>query len=135
MPISPDQPTILIVDDDALHLKLYSWVLERNGYKSAAALVRSTSVDLPAGDGVDLVLLDYRLSSSLTSLDVFYLLRNRFPSVPVVLLSDMQWMPDDMRGHADAFVNKGDPQLLLETISSVLSKSITARISPGRKLP
>ena len=121
-PISADQPTILIVDDDALHLKLYTWVLERNGYKCAVAQVKSTSVDLPPGGTVNLVLLDYRLSSSLTSMDVFYLLQNRFPSVPVVLLSDMQWMPDDMRGHAAAFVNKGDPQLLLDTVSSVLQE-------------
>jgi DNA-binding NtrC family response regulator len=118
------QTTILIVDDDQLHLTLYTWILQGHGYKCKSALVRSTSVDWPADDNIDLVLLDYLLSSSLTAMDVLLLLKSKFPSVPIVLLSEMQWMPDDMRGHAVAFVNKGDPKLLVDTIDGIIqSKS------------
>ena len=120
MPISREDVTILIVDDDPLHLKLYSWILQRKGYKCATALVQSSSVDLPEDDPVHLVLLDYRLKSALTAADVVSQIREKFASVPIVVLSDMQWMPDDMRGKAVAFVNKGDPKLLLQTISEVL---------------
>lgn len=119
----PDQETtVLIVDDDQLHLTLYTWILQSHGYKCKSALVRSTSVDLPADNdnNIDLVLLDYRLSSSLSAKDVLLLLKNRFASVPIVLLSEMQWMPDDMRGHAIAFVNKGDPKRLVETIDGII---------------
>ena len=120
MPISREDLTILIVDDDPLHLKLYSWILQRKGYQCATALVQSSSVDLPQDGPVNLVLLDYRLKSTLTTLDVVNQIRDKFASVPIVILSDMQWMPDDMRGEAVAFVNKGDPKLLLQTISDVL---------------
>lgn len=114
------EPTILIVDDDRLHLTLYTWILQGQGYKCKTALVKSTSVDWPADTAVDLVLLDYRLSSSLSAADVVTQLKSTFASVPIVVLSEMQWMPDDMRGHAKAFVNKGDPKKLLETIAAVL---------------
>jgi DNA-binding response OmpR family regulator len=112
--------TILIVDDDPLHLTLYSWILQRQGYKCRTAQVKSTSVDLPSDAAIDLVLLDYRLSSSLTPLEVIQQLKAAFAATPIVVLSEMQWMPDDMRGHAAAFINKGDPARLIETIASVL---------------
>ncbi len=118
MPVQ--EPTILIVDDDRLHLKLYTWILQAEGYKCESALVQSTSVDLPSEAAIDLVLLDYRLSSSLTPVDVIQQLRQQFPAAPVVILSEMQWMPDDVKNHAHAFVNKGDPKGLVETINGIL---------------
>ena len=120
MPVPSKDATVLIVDDDTLHLTLYTWILQRDGYKCATALVKGTSVDLPSDAAVDLVLLDYRLNSSLTALDVVHRLRSTFASVPIVILSDRQWMPDDVREHAVAFVSKGEPQMLLTTIAAVL---------------
>ncbi len=112
--------TILIVDDDQLHLTLYTWILQGQGFKCKTAQVKSTSVDLPSDSAIDLVLLDYRLSSSLTAVDVARQLKTAFPSVPIVILSEMQWMPDEMKGHAQAFINKGDPKLLVETIRGII---------------
>ncbi len=120
------EATILIIDDDELHLTLYTWILQGQGYKCLTALVKSTSVDLPLPqnedeDGaIDLVLLDYRLSSSLSAVDVVLLVKKAFASVPIVVLSEMQWMPDDMREHAIGFVHKGDPNRLVETIGRIL---------------
>jgi DNA-binding NtrC family response regulator len=118
MPVQ--ETTILIVDDDQLHLTLYTWILQGEGYQCKTALVKSTSVDLPSDAAVDLVLLDYRLSSSLSPLDVIEQLKGAFPSVPIVILSEMQWMPDDMKNHVQAFINKGDPKRLVETINSIV---------------
>ena len=112
--------TILIIDDDELHLTLYTWILQGQGYKCETALVRSTSVDLPENVSIDLVLLDYRLSSSLTAVDVVKQVKTAFSSVPVVVLSELQWMPDDMKDHAIAFINKGDPKRLVETINNLV---------------
>jgi DNA-binding NtrC family response regulator len=114
------ETTILIVDDDQLHLKLYTWILQAEGYQCESALVRSTSVNLPSAAAIDLVLLDYRLSSSLTPMDVIEQLKRTFPSAPIVILSEMQWMPDDMKNHAQAFINKGDPKKLVETINGIV---------------
>ncbi len=117
------EATILIIDDDELHLTLYTWILQGQGYKCQTALVKSTSVDLPESGAIDLVLLDYRLSSSLTAVDVVLLVKQAFASVPVVVLSEMQWMPDDMRPHAIDFIHKGDPKRLVDTIGSILDPS------------
>lgn len=114
------ETTILIVDDDQLHLTLYTWILQGEGYKCKTALVKSTSVDLPSDAAIDLVLLDYRLSSSLTPLDVIEQLKRAFPGVPIVILSEMQWVPDDVKDHVLAFINKGDPKRLVETINGIL---------------
>lgn len=114
--------TILIVDDDALHLQLYAWILQRKGHKSILAQVKSESVDLPPNGDVDLVLLDYRFNSSLSAVDVYDQIKGRFPSAPVVVLSDRQWMPDEMKGKAEAFVSKGDPNVLLDTVAAILDR-------------
>lgn len=66
------------------------------------------------------MLLDYRLSSSLTAMDVVQKVKSVFASVPVVILSELQWMPDDMKDHAIAFINKGDPKRLVETINNIV---------------
>ena len=54
--------TILIIDDDPPHLKIYSWILQSKSYKCKSALVNSTSLELRADAAIDLVLLDYRLN-------------------------------------------------------------------------
>ena len=112
--------TVLIVDDDPLHLMIYRWILQREGCHCKSALVGSTSVELPVSEVIDLVLLDYRLSSSLTATDVAKQVKSAFPEVPIVVLSELPWMPDDIRAYADAFANKGEPKRLLETIVGVL---------------
>lgn len=119
--MSAQDTTVLIIDDDSLHLTIYTWILGREGYKCRTSLVKSSSVELPVNDTVDLVLLDYRLSSSLTAIDVAEQVKSAFPSAPIVVLSELQWMPEDIRAYASAFVNKGDPHLLLQTITSVLA--------------
>lgn len=112
--------TVLIVDDDPLHLTIYTWILQREGYDCKRALVGSTSVDLPVNEPIDAVLLDYRLNSSLTAVNVAEQVKNEFPSVPIVVLSELPWMPDDIRAYASGFVNKGEPKRLLEAIAGVL---------------
>lgn len=131
--MSTVQPTVLIVDDDPLHLKLYSWILEGKGYKCATALVKSTSVELPTDIAVDLILLDYRLSSSLTPVDVAKQLKLAFASAPLIVLSEVQWMPDEMRDYAINFVNKGDPQVLVERIEQALQGRSPGNNDPRKK--
>ena len=77
-------PTILLIDDDPSQLKLYTWILERGSFAVVQALVGSTSVDLPdpANVSVDVVPLDYRLSSQLTPADIADLVRAKFPNAP-----------------------------------------------------
>jgi DNA-binding NtrC family response regulator len=114
--------SVLIIDDDSLHLTIYTWILAREGYQCRTALVGSTSVKLPVDEAIDLVLLDYRLNSSLKAVEVAEQVKNAFPSAPIVVLSELPWMPHDIATHAAAFVNKGEPKRLIETIAGVLHR-------------
>lgn len=116
----PSEITILIVDDDELHLRIYRWILERESYRCRTALVGNTSVEFPGDEAVDLVLLDYRLQSSLTAVDLAKELKSRFPNAPIVVLSELTWIPEDIRPYAAGFVHKGEPKLLVETIGDLL---------------
>jgi DNA-binding NtrC family response regulator len=114
-------PRVLIIDDEVAHLKLYSWILEREGFLTATALVERHGVDLPAKEEqFDLTLLDYRLQVGIKAVDVVQKLRDRWPGMRVVILSDMMWLPEDMTAHADGFIRKGEPQLLIEKLTEMI---------------
>jgi len=112
--------TVLIVDDDPSHLKLYSWVIERAGFRPLTVLVDSDAVEWPAVEHFDLAVLDYRLGPQTSAVEVAKRLQAAYPGVPIVVLSDMMWMPDDIAPYASGFVRKGEPELLLQTIASSL---------------
>jgi len=48
-------------------------------------------------------------------------IERRYPNVPIVILSDMFDMPDDIAPYARKFVRKGEPETLIATISSLLA--------------
>jgi DNA-binding NtrC family response regulator len=112
--------TVLIVDDDPSHLKIYSWIIERGGYRTVPILAWPQPLAIPQAEAVDLVLLDYRLGESLSAPDVAEQIRSTFPAAPILVLSDLMHMPEDMKDHATAFVRKGNPEQLLQTVDSFL---------------
>lgn len=114
--------TVLIVDDDPSHLKLYSWVLQRGGFHPVTALVEGGDVELPEHAGIAAAVLDYRLGPLLTATDVARRLRIVSPSMPIVVLSDLPWIPEDVAPYASGFVRKGEPQQLIEMVGSVLGE-------------
>jgi len=113
-------PTILIVDDDPSHLKIYSWVIERGGFRPRTVLVQQDQLNLPKAENIDLAVLDYRLGVGLSAVDVAKRLRELYPHMPILILSDLFGMPEDMAPFASGFVRKGEPQQLLDTIVSTL---------------
>ena len=114
------KPKVLIIDDDASHLKLYAWVLERGGYVPVTALVDGQSLQLPAGDSIHAAVVDYSLGGKIGAVEVIERIKTAFPAAPVIVLSDMFWMPDDVAPFAAAFVRKGEPEVLINTIAAVL---------------
>ena len=114
--------SVLIVDDDPSHLKIYSWIIERGGYRAVPLLAWPQPLAIPTGEQIDLVLLDYRLGENLSAPDVAEQVRAAFPGAPILLLSDMMYMPEDMEKHATAFVRKGNPEQLLITVDSYLKR-------------
>ncbi|MGB7553017.1 MAG: response regulator [Candidatus Korobacteraceae bacterium] len=114
------RPTVLIIDDDAAHLKIYTWIVERGGFRAVAILVRRDVLDLPETEHLDVAVLDYRLGIGLSAVDVARRVREIYPATPILVLSDLYGMPDDIEAYASGFVRKGEPQQLLDTISETI---------------
>ena len=118
----PTHPTALILDDDPSHLKIYSWIVERAGFNALPVQVRSSSVEFPVDATIDVVIMDYRYSSSLTAADILDKVKQAYPNAPVVVLSELFDMPLDMASKAAAFVRKGDPQRLVDKLGEMRAK-------------
>jgi DNA-binding NtrC family response regulator len=120
-----NRPIVLLIDDDPSHLKLYGWIVERASFAVRKALVRRESVDLPHPEStrVDVVLMDYRLNSELKARDVAHQVQAAFPVAPIIVLSELPFMPEDARSFAHYFVTKGEPEKLLEMLREVVSAS------------
>lgn len=116
------KPSVLIIDDDPTHLRIYGWIIAAAGYEARPALVTATRIELPDSQ-VDLILMDYRLSDQITAVEAAQITRERYPGVPVVVLSDLYDLPADIAPYAQAFVRKGDPAKLVETLASFLAPS------------
>ena len=114
---------ILIVDDDPVHLKLYSWIVNRGGYEAIGALVRTAGLELPTTTTVDLALMDYNYGGLVTATSVAAQIRAAFLGAPILVLSDQPYMPPDIAPIAAGFVRKGDPELLLSTIANLMQKA------------
>ena len=113
--------SILVVDDDPVHLRIYGWIMNAAGFRAVTAQVLSNEVCFPEGDHFDVVVLDYRLTGTLTAVDAARQIEKKYPNVPIVILSDMFEMPDDILPYARKFVRKGEPEKLIATISDLLA--------------
>ena len=124
-----DRPCILIVDDDPEHLRIYGWIMKAAGLEPVAAQVTLDGVQLPAEGSFAVIVMDYRLTGSLTAVEAAQLIRRRFPEPPIIVLSDVFGMPADTAPYACCFVRKGEPQKLIHTIRGLLADAPTGPAS------
>lgn len=110
-------PKVLILDDDPMHLEIYGLLMKQAGYEALPMLVRFTGTEIPCDQCLGLVLLDYRLNSVKTSPDFAREIRALYPTVPIIVLSDLWTLPPDIAPFVSGFVRKGEPAKLLETIA------------------
>lgn len=108
----------MMVDDDPSHLQLYSWIIERGGFAVHGVLAANTLARTPLVAS-DLTVLDYRLGP-LRAIDVAHRVLELSPGKPIVLLSDVQWLPDEFVPLDVRFIRKGEPQQLIDTIAELL---------------
>jgi CheY-like chemotaxis protein len=111
--------SILILDDDPAHLRIYGWIVEAAGYRPLPRLVSATGIELGT-ERPSLVLLDYHLAGNMTARDAATRIRAEMPGVPIFVLSDLLMMPDDVRPLVDGFVRKGDPGKLVHVLKETL---------------
>jgi DNA-binding response OmpR family regulator len=110
-------PKVLILDDDPMHLEIYGLLIKQAGYEALPTLVRFVGTEIPCGECIGLVLLDYRLNSAKTSPEFASEIRALYPAVPIIVLSDLWSLPADIAPFVNGFVRKGEPAKLLETVT------------------
>lgn len=113
--------TVLIVDDDPVHLKIYTWIIEAAGYRALPAQVQYAGVDLPQ-ESADVVLLDYNFAGQATAVEVAKEIKSQMPGVPILVLSEALMLPEDIAPLVHGFVRKGDPAKLVEALHHRLSR-------------
>jgi DNA-binding NtrC family response regulator len=116
--------TVLIVDDDPLHLQLYGMILERGGFTGLPVLVSYAGMDFPDGVPVHAALVDYRLGPTLSAYDAVQQVKERYPSAPILILSDMYDAPADTAPLVQGFVRKGNPEKLLLAIQELIEQRL-----------
>ena len=117
--------TVLIIDDDPTHLRIYGWIIGAAGYEALPALVTAGEIRFPE-EPVDLVVMDYRLSGQITAVSAAQETRRRYPGAPIIVLSDMYDLPADIAPYAQAFVRKGEPAKLVETLAA-MPRAVSSR--------
>ncbi|MGA8532446.1 MAG: hypothetical protein WB622_22165 [Acidobacteriaceae bacterium] len=117
---------VLIIDDDPTHLRIYGWIIGAAGYEAMPALVRGDRIDFPEGQA-DVVVMDYRLSGQLTAVQAAQETQSRYPQAPIIVLSDMYDLPADIAPYAQAFVRKGEPAKLVETLATLTAGTGSVR--------
>lgn len=122
--------TILCVDDDQTGLALRKMMLEGEGYRVFVANSGKEGLAILQDRSIDAVILDYRMPS-MNGDEVAMRIRERWPQVPIVMLSGY---PDDVPETAihlvNAFITKGDaPERLLGVIANTFEGQLTGRIT------
>jgi DNA-binding NtrC family response regulator len=118
---STEQKQILIVDDDPSHLDIYGMIVDRAGYHPVPLLVRFSGPEPLPEEEIHAILLDYRLNSVKTSPEIALHLREKYPLAPILVLSDLWTMPQDIQPFASDFVRKGEPENLLNALRKLVT--------------
>jgi DNA-binding response OmpR family regulator len=119
--VEPERRKVLIVDDDPSHLEIYGLLAEQAGFKPVSAIVRFAGPEFPPEKDIALILLDYRLNSIKTAPEVAQEAQSLFAGAPVLVLSDLWSMPEDIAPYAVGFVRKGEPENLINTMRAFIS--------------
>ena len=61
------------------------------------------------------------MGNSISAPAIARMAQEAFPKRPVLVLSDMQWMPDDIAPYAAGFARKGEPEQLLAKIRTLVN--------------
>jgi CheY-like chemotaxis protein len=118
-------PLILCVDDAPGTLALQESLLEQAGYRVLAVTEAAEALQLAHTGDVDLVITDHLLANA-TGTQLAAHIKAIKPSLPILLLSGVAELPDDIR-NCDSYMSKGDgPTALLVRIATLLERSSRA---------
>lgn len=118
-----DRRAILVVDDNRDLVTSTAELLELAGYDAIPAYSAREAVDLlDEIESIDLVLSDIRMPG-VDGFDLLRVLRHRFPSLPIILMSGLPVTSDDIVPAGAVILTKPfDPAQLQECVAAKLAR-------------
>jgi len=111
-----DSPTVLCIDDLPQALELRKKTLESHGYRVKIASSGQTAMKMLEKAPVAVVLLEYKLEG-MDAEAVAWHIKQRFPHLPIILLSAYHEMPQRILWLVDEYVMKSEvPERLVPII-------------------
>jgi two-component system response regulator GlrR len=118
-----DSPLVLCIDDLPPVLELRKATLESHGYCVKVASSGHTAMKLLEDAPVAAVLLEYK-QEGLDAEAVAWHIKQRFPNLPIILLSAYSEMPERILGLVDEYVMKSElPERLVPIIERAHSRA------------
>ena len=112
----------MCVDDEPNALILRKLVLQKAGYDVITAISAVQALDVLTTQKVDLVLSD-QLMPGQTGTELTRQIKNKWPNIPVILLSGVNEIPPDAEV-ADLFLSKVEgPVNLCRSVDDVLTRA------------
>jgi DNA-binding NtrC family response regulator len=122
-----DSPTVLCIDDLPQVLELRKAALESRGYSVEVASCAYTAIKILEESPVIAVLLEYK-QEGMDAEAIAYLIRKRFPTLPIILLSAFCDMPESIMWLVDEYVMKSD---LTERLPGIIERiALPRKFSP-----
>jgi CheY-like chemotaxis protein len=114
--------TVLCIDDEELGLEIRRMVLEREGYAVLIAQDGKSGLSIFESEPIDVVVLDYAMPG-LDGGQVAALMRQRKPSVPILMLSAHVELPESVKRLVDISATKGEGALsLIDSLKDLLAR-------------
>jgi CheY-like chemotaxis protein len=118
-----DSPTVLCIDDRPQALEFRKATLESHGYCVKTASSSYTAMKMLEETSVSAVLLEYK-QEGIDAEAVASHIKQRFPSLPIVLLSAYFEMPERILWLVDEYVTKSErPEGLVRIIERVTHRN------------
>ncbi len=117
---------VLCVDDRSQVLQIRKTNLERLGYSVVTAANTLTAIATLENMAVAAVLLEYKLEGLDAEAVAFYI-KQRFPNMPIVLLSAYSDMPERVLWWVDEYVMRSEP---LERLTEIIERVTRAAHKP-----
>jgi CheY-like chemotaxis protein len=112
---------ILCVDDEETGLLVRKMMLESEGFQVSVASDGTSGLELFGTSDFDVVVLDHSMPG-MNGGEVARHMRDKNPSVPIILLSAYVTLPEEHVALVDVYLTKGDStEKLLEVIRHLVS--------------
>ena len=121
---SPDQTTVLCVEDEDAQLEMRKILFEAAGFAFLGASTGAEAVELFRTNGVSVVVIDYWMSG-MNGMTVAEEMKRLRPEVPIVMLSGFASLPGEGVGLVDVWLQKArvQPEALIEQVSELVKRS------------